>query len=241
MTSHATRRVAVIPARGGSKRIPGKNVRDFRGKPVIAYTIEAARQSALFHTVHVSTDSEQVAAVASKHGARPAFMRSPGLADDHTPIMPVVRDAVERFAERGLYFDEVWILMACAPLLLPADLNKAAELYHRGGGLPVLAVTRYPAPVEWAFALDPTGKLTPVEPGMFARRSQDLMAKYYDAGMFSVFSVSRILQSADAGDDMSFLGYVMPPTRVTDIDDESDWQIAEALFDALQRTSSAGS
>jgi N-acylneuraminate cytidylyltransferase len=228
------RRIAVIPARGGSKRIPEKNIRKFRGKPMLAYPLEAARTSGLFATIHVSTENQHIADVAAALGAPVEFKRPPQLADDHTPILPVVRNVLETFLERGSTFDQVWILMACSPLLLAEDLKQAAALYEVSGtARPLLAVARYPAPVEWAFERSASGQLTPLQPGMFSVRSQDLKARYYDAGMFSVFPAARVLQSEGAGDDTSFAGYVMPAHRVTDIDDEEDWKLAEVLFDAL--------
>lgn len=230
------RRVAIIPARGGSKRIPGKNVRVFRGRPIIAYTLNTARDSLLFDAIHVSTDDRQIAEIAAEYGAPVAFMRPNNLADDHTPIMPVLRHVVETFCASGREFDQVWMLMACAPLLDTSDLCSASELFDSAGGKqPVLAVTQYPAPIEWAFERNASGALKPLHPGKFAVRSQDLSPRYFDAGLFSAFPTVRVLQSQGAGDDSVFLGHILPRHHSVDIDTEADWQFAELLFDAVRR------
>ncbi|MEM7525866.1 MAG: acylneuraminate cytidylyltransferase family protein [Pseudomonadota bacterium] len=229
-------RLAIIPARGGSKRIPDKNIRAFCGRPMIAHTLDAARESRLVATIHVSTDSAAIAEVAAEHGYPPAFPRPAALADDHTPIMPVLRHAVERFAEGGAHFDEIWLLIACAPLTTAADLKGAATLYAASDGdRALLAVSEYPAPVEWAFRRDVDGGLAPLQPGAFAIRSQDLEKRYFDAGCFAVFPPSRVRASEGAGHDADFVGYVLPRGSSVDIDDEDDWALAEALYRARRR------
>ena len=225
------KRLAIIPARGGSKRIPNKNIRDFCGQPMIAYVLNAARDSDLFTTVHVSTDSESICDVVTQCGFPPDFPRPAKLADDHTPIMPVLHHAAQEYLKRGENFDEIWLLMACAPLIDAKDLVSAAALFQRAGSeQPLIAVSEYPAPIEWAFNLGENGELTPVQAGMFAVRSQDLAKRYFDAGCFAVFPASRVLASRDAGSDSGFMGYVLPKGTTIDIDDEQDWQLAEAIY-----------
>ena len=116
------RRLAIIPARGGSKRIPNKNVRDFCGKPMLAHILSAARDSGLFETVHVSTENAAIASVAAEQGYPVDFMRPDNLADDYTAIMPVMKYVVDEYERRGRTFDQVWLLMACAPLIAASDL-----------------------------------------------------------------------------------------------------------------------
>jgi N-acylneuraminate cytidylyltransferase len=225
------KRLAVIPARGGSKRIPNKNIRDFCGQPMISHVLMAARTSGLFETIHVSTESENIRDVAVAFGLTPDFPRPNELADDHTPIMPVLRYVAEEYAKRGQIFDEIWLLMACAPLIDANDLLKAAILFQESGSQdPLLAVSEYPAPIEWAFSRDDDGALTPVQAGMFAIRSQDLRKHYFDAGSFAAFSAARVLQSEGAGSDSGFIGYPLPKGSAIDIDDEQDWQLAEAIY-----------
>ena len=121
------KRIAIIPARGGSKRIPNKNIRDFCGKPMISYALEAARDSALFDCIHVSTDSKKIAEATQKEGFDVDFMRTAELSDDHTPIMPVLKYVLEQYIDRGKYFDEVVLIMACAPLIDANDLISSSS------------------------------------------------------------------------------------------------------------------
>lgn len=226
-----TRRIAIIPARGGSKRIPNKNIRDFFGKPMIAHILQAARESGLFDEIHVSTDSTAIRETVENLGFHIEFMRPAELAGDHTPIMPVLKYVTETYASRGQMFDQVWLLMACAPLVESADLQQAAQLFDQSGGTnPVLAISEYPVPIEWAFSRASDGKMTPVRPGMFAIRSQDLEKKYFDAGVFSVFPISNVEASEGAGSDDNFIGYMLPKGKAIDIDDEADWLLAEAMY-----------
>lgn len=225
------KRLAIIPARGGSKRIPNKNIRDFCGRPMITHVLGAASASGLFAKLHVSTESESIRDVAAQFGFPPDFPRPAELADGNTPIMPVLRHAAQEYAERGEHFDEVWLLMACAPLIDASDLVSAANLFQQAGSKqPLLAVSEYPAPIEWAFSRGTNGALTPVQAGMFAVRSQDLEKRYFDAGSFAVFPAARVLQSQGAGSDSGFIGYVLPKGTAIDIDDEQDWQLAEAIY-----------
>jgi CMP-N-acetylneuraminic acid synthetase len=158
------------------------------------------------------------------------------LADDHTPIMPVLRYVVEEYSRRGRHFDEVWLLMACAPLINVKDLLEAAAIFHESGASKsLLAVSEYPAPIEWAFRRGANGALTPMQEGMFAVRSQDLEKRYFDAGSLAVFPVSRILESEGSGSDSGFTGYVLPKMKAIDIDDEQDWQLAELIFCAQKK------
>ena len=230
------KRLAIIPARGGSKRIPNKNIRDFCGQPMITHVLSAARASGLFTTVHVSTERESIRDVAAQFGFPPDFPRPAELADDHTPIMPVLRHAAQEYASRGVDFDEIWLLMACAPLIDAKDLRSAAALFQQAGGAqPLLAVSEYPAPIEWAFSRGENGALTPVQAGMFAARSQDLEKHYFDAGSFAVFPSKHVLESEGAGFDSGFIGYCLPKGTAIDIDDEQDWELAEAIYHCTRR------
>ena len=130
----------------------------------------------------------------------------------------------------GEQFDEIWLLMACAPMILSDDLIKASELFNKyNGKISVLSVIEYPAPIEWAFKMKSSGVLSPEHPGMFSKRSQDIEKKYYDAGAFVVFPFSEIMSVNELGTDDNFVGYILPKTRAIDIDDQNDWMIAEAM------------
>jgi N-acylneuraminate cytidylyltransferase len=229
------RRLAIIPARGGSKRIPNKNVRDFCGKPMIAHILSAARESGLFETVHVSTENAAIASVAAEQGYPVDFMRPENLADDYTPIMPVMKYAVDEYERRGRSFDQVWLLMACAPLIAASDLVAAEELFVKSGGhAHLLAVSEFQAPIEWALRRDTNGLLVPLQPGMFAVRSQDLEKRYFDAGSFAIFPTATVQRTEGPGIDTGFIGYVLPKGSAVDIDDERDWMLAEAIYQLRQ-------
>jgi len=232
------RRIAIIPARGGSKRIPDKNIRDFCGKPMIAYALNAAKDSGLFEVIHVSTDSQRIVDVVEHLGFPIDFPRSAELADDYTPIMPVLKYVLETYLSRGVIFDQVCLLMATSPLVEAEDIRGASELYDKNrGARPVLSITSYPVPVEWAYRRRRAdGGITPLQPGMFAIRSQDLEAKYYDSGCFAFFPAQYVLNSEGAGDDGNFIGYILPKYKVVDIDAEEDLILAEAIYRGLHKT-----
>ena len=229
-----TRRIAIIPARGGSKRIPDKNIRDFCGKPMISYILDVAKKSELFDVIHVSTDSERIAETVTKLGFSIDFMRPANLADDNTTIMPVLRYVIDSYQQRGVEFDEVSLLMACAPLIEVKDLVGAAKLlqFHNNQKA-VLGVAPYSAPIEWAFERHSDGILVPLQPGMFSVRSQDIEDKYFDAGMFCFFPVKSILESEGAGRDDGFIGQILPKYKAVDIDEPEDWLLAEAIYMGL--------
>ena len=225
-------RLAIIPARGGSKRILNKNIRDFCGRPMMSYVLDVAHRSKLFDVIHVSTESTEIAEVARQFGSPIQFYRPTKLADDHTPIMPVLKYVVDEFKARGFQFEEVWLLMACAPLIEVTDLHQAAELFQKSGSEdPVIAIAEYPVPIEWAFSRKTqTGELVPTAPGMFAVRSQDIEKKYFDVGAFSILPTARVEASIGAGTDTGFIGHVISKYKAVDIDDENDWAIAEAVY-----------
>src|SRR5688572_23964115 len=139
---------------------------------MIGYILDTARDSNLFGVIHVSTDSSRIAQTVTALGYQPSFPRPPELAQDSTPIMPVVRYVLEEYQRRGRQFDQVCLLYACAPLIEAEDLCAAAEMFEAlGGNKVVLAVTPFAVPIEWAYALGPDRAMTPVQPGMFTVRS----------------------------------------------------------------------
>jgi len=231
-----TKRIAIIPARGGSKRIPNKNIADFCGKPMITYILDVAEKSKLFDVIHVSTDSERIAEIVTSFGFPVDFMRPINLSDDNTPIMPVLKYVVDTYHERGVDFEEVSLLMACAPLIEVNDLIEATKLLHfHNNQMAVLGVAPYPAPIEWAYERQPDGLLVPVQPGMFSVRSQDMVEKYFDAGMFGFFPTKSILESEGAGRDDQFIGQTLPKYKAIDIDEPEDWLLVEAIYMGLDR------
>ena len=228
-----TKRLAIIPARGGSKRIPDKNIKLFCGQPIISYILNVASESLLFDKIHVSTDSSQIREVIEQLGFSIDFMRPKELADDFTPVMPVLKFVRETYSLLGNEFDEIWLLMACSPLIETDDLLNAAALFEKiDKSYSLLGVAEYPVPIDWAFQMNNTGVIKPVKPGIFSVRSQDMPKNYFDAGMLTVYSSSAIRFSEGAGSDANFVGFVIPKHKAIDIDDEGDWILAEAIYNS---------
>jgi len=147
------KKLAIIPARGGSKRIPGKNIKDFLGKPIIAYSIETAIKSGLFNKIMASTDSEKIAEIAEKFGAEIPFLRSPENSDDHAPLADVVEEVLDTYKAEGLSFDYVCCLLPAAPLITVSDLKKGFELLTGKGFSSVRPIVQYSFPVQRSFRL----------------------------------------------------------------------------------------
>ncbi len=229
------KRLVVIPAREGSKRIPHKNVKDFCGKPMISHAIMACEESGIFDLIHVSTDSMKVASVAKQYGHAPDFMRPHEISGDHATMMEVLKHAVEELEEGKKKFDTVCLVYATSPLVSPDDLKKACDAFEKGDpDKPLLAVTPYPAPVEHAFRMERDGAvLRPDSEASLAMRTQDLKPAYYDAGMFAFYTPAFIKKQKAAGNFAAFRGFSVPSYRVTDIDWPEDWERAEMLFKAV--------
>src|SRR5882724_9615573 len=202
-------KIAIVPARGGSKRIPDKNIVDFFGAPLMSYSIRAARASGLFDTIHVSTESDRIADVAATLGVPVDFMRDSSLADDHTPLMPVLRWVLEQYSRREREFDTVCLLMPTAPLVEADDLKRAHEEFSRWGRhRTVMAVSRFSVPVEWAFRMTADKTLTPCQPGMAMVRSQELKPAYYDSGTFIFISGHDVIRGQL--DSSPMVGFELP-------------------------------
>ena len=223
--------VAVIPARGGSKRIPGKNIRSFAGKPIIAWSIEAARESGLFDRIVVSTDDEKIAEVAAACGAEAPFRRRPGLADDHTPTVPVIADAIARLnvADSAA----VCCLYATAPFVVPADLRAGHRLLEETRAPFVLSVTTFAFPIQRALRRHSSGAVEMFDPAQMQTRSQDLEEAWHDAGQF-YWARAATWQSGAGIFDNGAYGLPLPRHRVQDIDTEEDWIRAEHMMRILQ-------
>jgi N-acylneuraminate cytidylyltransferase len=150
--------------------------------------------------------------------------------------MPTLKYVTNTYKDQGYTFDQVWLLMACAPLILPSDLIAAEHLLTVEPSKPVMAIAEYPAPIEWAFRRNKNGQLTPLQPGMFSVRSQDLTPAYYDAGAFVGFPTSFVENSAESGSDTGYSGYILSKETAIDIDTIEDWALAEKIMVARQNT-----
>lgn len=226
-------KIAVIPARGGSKRIPRKNIRPFCGKPMIAWSIEAALASGCFDQVVVSTDDTEIAEVARLHGASVPFMRPAELADDHTGTIPVIRHALEWFTSQGSVPQEVCCLYATAPFVTAEDIRRGLLLLQENACSYAFSVTSYAFPIQRAIRITAQGRVAMFNPEHFATRSQDLEEAYHDAGQFywgqaDAWREGRLIFGADS------VPVLLPRHRVQDIDTDEDWERAEWLFKAMQ-------
>lgn len=230
--------VAIIPARGGSKRIPQKNIRPFCGKPMLAWSVETALASGCFDRVIVSTDDSQIATVARACGAEVPFIRPAELANDWMGTAPVVQHALEWLREAGDAPDYVCCLYATAPLLQPESLVKGLECLKRAADKQfAFSVTSFAFPVQRALRLMPEGQgVKPMFPDMIGHRSQDLEEAFHDAGQFYWGRTGAWLNKWNVFDHHS-IPVVLPRYRVQDIDTEEDWQTAELVFRALEARS----
>lgn len=223
--------LAVIPARGGSQRIPGKNIKPFNGEPMIARSIRVALNSGLFDQVIVSTDDERIAEVARAYGADVPFMRPAELADAHTGTVAVIQHAIGAVQQR---FDYTCCLYATAPLLQARFLRQALDALH---GAPdksfAFAVSSFGFPVQRALTINEQGSLQALYPEFRNVRSQDLPAAYQDAAQFYWGRSEAWLRGDAVYSDLS-LPVVLPRHLVQDIDEPQDWLRAEYLYAALK-------
>lgn len=225
--------VAIIPARGGSKRIPGKNIKPFQGRPMIAWSIRAALESGCFQRVIVSTDDKGIAKVAREWGAETPFMRPPELADDHTGTLPVIAHALQWLADRGEAVETACCLYATAPFVRSEDLRAGRDRLNRGDVDYAFSVTRYAFPIQRALRITPEGRVGMFQSEHFSTRSQDLEEAWHDAGQFYwgravAWREQRPLFSEAAAP------IELPRHRVQDIDTPEDWERAEWLFKAMR-------
>ncbi|GAA4229519.1 N-acylneuraminate cytidylyltransferase [Sagittula marina] len=223
--------LCVIPARGGSKRIPRKNIRPFLGRPMIAWSIAAAQEAGVFDRIVVSTDDPEIADCARAEGAEVPFVRAAELSDDTTPTVPVIADAI---AQVSVPPDTpVCCLYATAPFVTAAALKDGLSLLNDEHARSVVSVTSYPFPIQRALSRDDDGRIAMVDPGLMQTRSQDLPERWHDAGQF-YWASAGVWASGGGMFDTGAHGLVLPRHRVQDIDTEEDWQRAEFMMQALQ-------
>lgn len=224
-------KLAVIPARGGSKRIPRKNIRPFAGKPMLAYPVDAARRSGVFDRILVSTEDDEVASVAEQSGAEVPFRRPAELADDHTGTDPVVRHAIRWLAERGESVEFACCIYATAVFVRPEDIRRGLGLLQGSRMQYVLPIARYPFAVQRAYRLNAAGAVESLHPEHNLTRSQDLEPCYHDAAQFYWGRAQAFLNEIDALAG-SALPLMIPRHLVQDIDTPDDWAHAELMHAA---------
>lgn len=226
--------VAVITARGGSKRIPRKNVKEFVGRPMLAWPILAAREAGIFDRIIVSTDSPEIADVAKQWGAEVPFMRPDALSDDHTPTAAVFLHALDFLKEEGVDSRYACCIYPTAPFLLPEYLCQGLETMRSGNAPAAVSVTTFDFPVLRAFKVGEDGSLAFNWPEHEYTRSQDLPEFYHDAGQFYWVDTARF-RRAERLIMPGTLPVVLPRKRVQDLDTPEDWDAAELMAGVLLR------
>ena len=228
-------KIAVIPARGGSKRIPRKNIRVFCGKPIIAYSIAAAQQTGLFDQVVVSTDDEEIATVAREFGATTPFIRPKEIADDFTGTNAVVKHAVAWFNAQSNDVTHACCLYATAPLVQANYITEGYEALSRSDAAFAFSVTSYAFPIQRAVRITPDGRVDAIYPEHRMTRSQDLEHAYHDAGQFYWGTARAFLEEMPVFAPHS-IGVILPRHLVQDIDTLEDWDQAELMYRAITPT-----
>ena len=226
--------VCVIPARGGSKRIPKKNIKEFHGKPIIAYSIEAALESHCFDQVIVSTDDDEIAETAKKYGARVPFSRPDELSDDYIGTIPVIKHTIEWMENNNTYIEDVCCLYATAPFVRSKIISEAYQQLKNSNANYCFSVTSFNFPIQRAIRISQSGTINMFYPEHLETRSQDLKESYHDAGQFywgkaEAFKQQKPLFSKSA------MPYILPRHLVQDIDTPEDWRRAELMYQVLKK------
>ncbi len=226
--------IAIIPARGGSKRIPRKNIKEFYGKPLIAYSIEAAKKSGCFDRIIVSTDDNEIAEIALKYGAEVPFIRPKDISDDYATTLDVINHAVKFCVENGMDLKYVCCIYATAPFLLPEYLIKGLTSLREDNSLNyAFSATSFSFPIQRAVKLT-NNKVEMFQPEHLNTRSQDLEEAYHDAGQFYWGKKEAFLKGLPFFDQDSVI-VKLPRDRVQDIDTPEDWDFAETLFSVINK------
>lgn len=228
-------RLAIIPARGGSKRIPGKNVKEFCGKPILSYSIAAAIDSGLFDEVMVSTGSPEIAELAVKYGASVPFMRSEAASSDYASTDDVIREVLKEYEIRGRHFDVMCCIYPTAPFVTAEKLRDSMKAFEKENQLALLPVVRYSYPPQRAFVIK-DGLLTYQFPEFINSRSQDLEPIYHDCGQYCIYRIDE--NNGFCAD--RFSPYIVSELEVQDIDNEADWRIAEMKYRTMLEMAKKG-
>lgn len=224
--------IAIIPARGGSKRIPRKNIRPFLGRPIISYSIEAALEAQCFDEIMVSTDDPEIAEIARKFGAIVPFMRSPENASDIAGTAEALIEVYNTYLTLGKQFSHLCCIYPTAPFITPTKLRNGMEILHSSGADCVLPIVSYSYPIQRALKLE-SGQVVMIWPDNYPKRSQDLAPSYHDCGQFYCMSAKSLLQQKKLFADHT-VPMLMPETEVQDIDTLQDWELAEIKYLRLQ-------
>jgi N-acylneuraminate cytidylyltransferase len=220
--------LAIIPARGGSKRIPRKNIKNFVGQPIIKYSIDAALQSGIFDEIMVSTDDEEIANVSDSFGAKIPFMRSAKNSGDMAFTVPVLEEVVREYEKLNRKFDSVCCIYPTAPFITPERLKKAYELFTEKKPEAVVAVMKFSYPIQRAMKIE-EGRTKMFWPENYNVRTQDLEPAYHDCGQFYFLKTDAMLEQKVLYPEFT-IPIIIPSSEGQDIDNEEDWDIAEIKF-----------
>lgn len=224
--------LCIIPARGGSKRIPRKNIKPFMGKPIIAYSIEAALNSGIFDEVMVSTDDKEIAEIALQYGAKVPFMRSKETSNDFATTADVIDEVLSRYESKGYEFDAVCCIYATAPFITPERLRQASELLEKGSFDSAFSCVAYSYPVQRGLEINDKGRIAMKWPEFKSSRSQDLPPVYHDAGQFYISKTAAYKQAHGFwGDNTAPI--ILSELEVQDLDTPTDWALAEMKYRIL--------
>jgi len=226
--------IAIITARGGSKRIPRKNIKNFLGKPIIAYSIEAAFKSGLFNEIMVSTDDREIAEVAKKYGAEVPFMRSKKNSDDFATTADVVEEVLLKYKKQGEEYDYAFCIYPTAPFITAEKLKNAFKILKNSDADAVVPVCRFSYPIQRGLKINTDGRIAMLWPRNRNSRSQDLIPTYHDAGQYSGIKVRNFLAEKKTF-TKNTVPIVIPELEVQDLDNEEDWRLAEIKFKILRK------
>lgn len=224
--------IAIITARGGSKRIPHKNIKEFCGKPIIEYSIEAAKQAGIFDTVMVSTDDNKIAEIAKNAGAEVPFMRSAETSNDYATTADVLMEVLEKYKERGIRYENVCCIYPAAPFVTGDKLRRAMDMLMKEKKDSVMPVVPFSFPPLRGMVIN-DGKLEYKWQEYAMKRSQDLEEIYHDCGQFYVFRVESFEKEKKLVTDNT-AGMIISELEVQDIDNETDWELAEMKYCLLK-------
>jgi N-acylneuraminate cytidylyltransferase len=225
--------IAIIPARGGSKRIPRKNIKNFAGQPIIKYSIDAALDAGCFDEVMVSTDDREIAEAVESFGAKVPFFRSAENSSDMAMTVPVLEEVLAEYKKLGREFDYVCCLYPTAPFVTAARLKEAYAKTLETGAEAVLPIMRFGYPIQRSLKLE-NGYAKMFWPENYSRRSQDLEPAYHDCGQFYMLKVSSLLEQKVLFPNHT-VPIIVPESEAQDIDNEEDWKLAEIKFQIIKK------
>jgi len=227
------RRLVIVPARSGSKRILNKNTYPIQGKPIILHTLEILKKSSLFTDILVSTDSAEILKLCQSEGIKQNSLRPASLSEDQTPLIEVLKYEFEKQFQLGNLYDELWLYSATACLISVKDLERASlEFFSDGTNDPLLAVTKFNTPLQWALDLNDNCRLVPRNAISIKKNSQDFESAYFDAGCFAVYDSKSLSESEITTKNFSYRPFILPKYIAIDVDEPEDMQLVEILFNA---------